>query len=138
MKIGRWMMMTAGALALGGCSFGKDVPVAEKAVDAFHAQLDAAQYDAIYQGGSADLKNATGRTDMVALLSAVHRKLGVFRSGKTQGWNDNINTGGHMITLNYSATYQNGAADEQFVYRMTGGKPELAGYHVNSNQLILR
>jgi len=137
MTIGRRMMIAA-VLALGGCSFGKDVPVAEKAVDAFHAQLDAGQFDAIYTAASADLKARAKQADMVALLSAVHRKLGSFRSGKTQGWNDNIDTAGHMITLSYSATYQNGTADEQFVYRLDGGQARLAGYHVNSDQLILR
>jgi len=137
MTIGRRMMMAA-LLALGGCSFGKDVSIAEKAVDAFHAQLDAGQFDAIYTAGSADLKARAKQADMVALLSAVHRKLGAFRSGKTQGWNDNIDTAGHMITLSYGATYQNGTADEQFVYRLESGQVRLAGYHVNSDQLILR
>ena len=137
MKIDRWVMM-AGLVALGGCSFGKDVPVAEKAVDAFHTQLNAGQFDAIYNEGGAALKAATTRADMVALLNAVHRKLGGFKSGKTQGWNDNVTTDGHTITLSYAASYQNGAADEQFVYRLTGGQAQLVGYHVNSNQLILR
>ena len=137
MKIDRWMMM-AGLVALGGCSFGKDVPVAEKAAHAFHAQLNAGQFAAIYTGGGAELKAVTKQADMVALLDAVHRKLGAFKSGKTQGWNDNVTTDGHMITLNYAAVYQNGGADEQFVYRLTGGQTQLVGYHVNSNQLILR
>jgi hypothetical protein len=35
------------------------------------------------------------------------------------------------------ASYQNGAA-ETFVYRMSGGKAQIVGYHVNSDQLILR
>jgi len=135
--IGRWAIL-AGLVALGGCSAGEDVPIAEKATDAFHTQLNAGQFDAIYMNGGADLKAATKQADMVALLSAVHRKLGAFKSGTTQGWNDSITAGGHMITLNYNAAYQNGAAEEAFVYRMSAGKAQLVGYHVNSDQLILR
>lgn len=137
MVVGRWAML-AGLVALGGCSAGKDVPIAEKATDAFHAQLNAGQLDAIYANGGADLKAATKQADMVALLGAVHRKLGAFKSGTIQGWNDSVTTDGHMITLNYDASYQNGAAAETFVYRMSGGKAQLVGYHVNSDQLILR
>lgn len=138
MRIALWSGLAGLAAALGGCSFGKDVPIAEKAADAFHAQLDAGQFDAIYAGGSADLKATAKPADMTALLSAVHRKMGAFKSGKTAGWNDNVTTDGHMITLNYSATYQNGAASEEFVYRMDNGQARLAGYHINSNQLVLR
>ena len=138
MKIMRWMGYAGVAVALGGCSFGKDVPIAEKAIDGFHAQLDAGHYDAIYDAGSADLKATAKKEEMNALLAAVHRKLGAFKSGKTDGWNDNVTTGGHLVTLSYSASYEHGAAAEQFVYRLAGSQAQLAGYHVNSNALILR
>jgi len=137
MKRVRWLAV-AGFAALGACSFGADVPVAEKAADGFHAQLNAGQFDAIYQKGSMDLKDATKQADMIALLGAIHRKLGAFKSGKTAGWNDSVTTAGHMITLGYDAVYENGKASEQFVYRMDGGRAALAGYHINSDQLVLR
>lgn len=138
MTIMRWTGVAAAAALLGGCSFGKDVPVAEKAAEGFHAQLNAGQFDAIYAAGGAALKSTTSQADMTALLAAVHRKLGAFKTGKTDGWNDNVTTGGHMITLSYNANYQNGAAAEQFVYKLDDGQAQLVGYHVNSNALILR
>ena len=45
--------------------------------------------------------------------------------------------GGHFVTVNYAATYARGAAEESFVYRIDDGHAALAGYHVNSDALIL-
>lgn len=126
-----------GALALAGCSLGADVPVAEKAITAFHAQLDAAQFGPIYIQSADEMKKATTQAHLTDFLAAVHRKLGLFRSGKSIGWNDNVNTGGHYITINYQATYQRGPAAENFVYRIDDGKATLVGYHVNSDALII-
>ena len=126
-----------GALALAGCSFGADVPVAEKAIAAFHTQLDAAQFGPIYAQSADEMKKDTTQAQLADFLAAVHRKLGPFKSGKSIGWNDNVNTGGHYVTINYQATYERGPATESFVYRIDDGKAALVGYHVNSNVLIM-
>jgi hypothetical protein len=134
----RWTVVAMfGALALGGCSFGADVPVAEKAIAAFHAQLDAAQFDPIYAGSAQEMKSSTTEARLTALLAAVHRKLGLFKSGKSLGWNENLNPGGHFMTINYQAVYERGPAAENFVYRIDNGKATLAGYHVNADALVL-
>jgi Protein of unknown function (DUF3887) len=133
----RAFTVIAGALALCACSIGESIPKAESAITDFHKKIDAAQFDAIYQGASGDMKNSTTQKSLVDLLSAVGRKLGKFQSGKTVGWNESRNTNGHFVTLNYSATYERGTADENFVYRINGDRVLLAGYHVNSNALIV-
>ena len=43
-----------------------------------------------------------------------------------------------MVTINYQAQYEKGAASEQFVFRIDGGKALLAGYNINSDALILQ
>ena len=126
------------AAALCGCSAGTDVPLAEKAVDSFHQTLNAGDFARIYAEARPDMKAATAEGPLVDLLGAVHRKLGVFQSGKSVGWNDNATTGGHFLTLTYASTYAGGTADERFVYRIDGGRAMLAGYNINSNALILK
>lgn len=133
----RTVMATLGALALAGCSFGADVPAAEKAITAFHAQLDAAQFGAIYAGAAKEMKSSTTEAQLTAFLAAVHRKLGVLKSGKSVGWNENLNPDGHFVTINYQAVYERGPATENFVYRIDNGKAALVGYHINSDTLIL-
>lgn len=133
----RILLVAAAALALSACSLGKDIPAAAAAATHFHQQLDAGKFAETWQDAAPDLRGATPRDKWLALLDAVHRKLGKFRSAKTVGTNDNINTSAHFIVLNQQAQYEHGAAQEEFVFRITDGKAALAGYHVNSDALIL-
>ncbi|HTX47965.1 MAG TPA: DUF3887 domain-containing protein [Caulobacteraceae bacterium] len=126
----------AAAIALAGCSMDKELPATQAAIDTFHAQLNAGSFDAIYQGASADMKQASTEDSLVKLLAAVHRKLGGFQTGKLQGWNENYNTGGHFVTVGYAATYDKGSASETFTYRLDGDHVLLAGFNINSNALI--
>jgi hypothetical protein len=124
------------AVLVAACSPGSDLPVAENAVATFHQELNAGAFDTIYSNSSADMKRISSEPDMLKLYDAVHRKLGDFQSGSQTGWNDNVSTGGHFVTLVYASKYQRGAATENFVYRIDGDRAALAGYHVASNALI--
>jgi hypothetical protein len=130
----------AGVILLGaltGCSVGADTKLVEAEIASFHRQLDAGQFDAIYLDASSDMKRATTQAELVQLLSAIHRKLGAYSSGKSANWNDNVTTGGHFVTENYASQYARGSASENFVYRIEGQKAVLAGYHINSTALIV-
>jgi hypothetical protein len=132
----KWIVAIAGVVA--GCSMSADTSLAEKAVPNFHNMLDAGQFDAIYAASSEELKHAATREDFVALLDAVHRKLGATKTSERKGWNVNYQTSGTFVTLGYATTYAEGEAAEQFVYRLQDEKALLAGYHVTSNALILK
>jgi hypothetical protein len=133
----RFLAIMVAALALSACSIGKDIPAAEAAAVGFHQMLDAGKFADTWQNAAPELRAATPQDKWLALLDAVHRKLGKFRTAKTVGWNDNFNNGAHYIVLNQEAQYERGTAQEQFVYRLNAGKAALAGYHVNSDALIL-
>ena len=133
----RTLGIVAAALARSACSIGKDVPLAEAGAARFHQSLDAGKFAETWQSAAPELRAATPQDKWLALLDAVHRKLGKFRTSKTIGWNDNFNNGVHFIVLNQEAQYERGTAQEQFVYRIDAGKAALAGYHVNSDALIL-
>ncbi len=133
----RFLAIVAAALALSACSIGKDVPVAEAAVARFHQQLDAGKFAETLENATPQMAVEAKEGKWNALLTAVHTKLGKFRSAKTVGWNDSFTNGDHFITLNVASQYERGAAQEQFVYRIWGEKALLAGYHVNSEALIL-
>jgi outer membrane phospholipase A len=124
-------------IGLSSCSMGASVPVAEKAVVKFHAMLDRGEFQQIYdQSGSALKSTATG-PQLVALLSAVHRKLGTTRQAVRQGWNEQYNGNGHTLTLGYDTAYERGKAAETFVFQVADKDVSLAGYHINSDALIL-
>ena len=125
-------------LMLCGCSMSADTHTAEEAVGRFRTMLEAAQFNAIYAEAADDLKNASSEEKFVAVLEAVHRKLGPLKSAHQEGWNVNYRTNGTFVTLNYVASYSGGDAHEQFVYRLVHSKAALVGYHINSDALILK
>ena len=125
-------------LVLAGCSASADMSTAEAAVPKFHEMLDAAQFDDIYAQSGDAMKSASSQADFTALLAAVHRKLGNTKSSTKAGWGVNYQTSGTWVTLNYTTVYDSGDAQEQFVFLVKDKSALLAGYHVNSNALILK
>lgn len=121
------------APAFSGCSMSADTYAAEQAVTRFHEQLDASRFAEIYEASSADLKKVSTEQNMVAVLEDVHRKLGTTKSSKQQTWHVDFRTTGDMVTLKYKTIYAQGDVDEEFVFRMHGNTPLLAGYHFNSS-----
>jgi len=115
-----------------------DTAIAEQAVPRFHEQLDAARFDAIYNESGDELKKASTQKDFVALLEAVHRKLGNTKSSGKTSWNVNYQTSGSFVTLGYKTSFDGGDAQEQFVYRLQDKAALLVGYHINSTALILK
>jgi hypothetical protein len=130
------LLLLAAPAALAACSPGTQVPAAQRAAASFHAQLDAGRFTAIYAESSDEMKRTTSQQDLVRLLVAVHARLGRFKGGRTAGWNDSRTTSGRFVTLDYAATYETGAARENFVFRIDGGQAVLAGYHVDSKALV--
>jgi opacity protein-like surface antigen len=133
-----FLRLIALAFALAGCSASADTAAAEAGVPRFHQLLDAGKFAEIYEQSSEDLKKTATQQDFVALLEAVHRKLGNTKSSDKQGWNINYHTSGTFVTLTYKTVYAEGEAAEQFVFRMQGKVAALVGYHINSTALILK
>ena len=133
----RWAVLVSIA-ALSGCSPSADISLAEKQIPHFHELLDAGQFREIYASSSQEMKESGSENDFVALLEAVHRKLGTSKSSEEANWNINVHTSGTFVTLVYSTTYAEGKASERFTYRITGKQALLAGYHISSNALILK
>ncbi len=123
------------AFATAGCSMSGDKTAAEQGVDRFHTMLDAGQFEQIYAGATADCRRITAQQDFVALLNAVHSKLGAMRSTKERNWRINFDNKGTFVTLTYATTYAGGDAEEQFVFLIDQDTPALQGYHINSNAL---
>ena len=123
-------------LLVAGCSGTGSVKIAEQGIEKFHAEFNAGHYAQLYDASAQDMKAATKREEFISFLAGAHKKLGPFKSGKQVGWNDNYATGGHFVTIQYESQFARGAAQEQFVFRVSDDKPILAGYHVNSNLFV--
>jgi hypothetical protein len=89
------LLFAALACALLGCSGSADTAAAEQAVSSFHELLNAGRFAEIYGLSSDELKKASAQSDFVALLDAVHRKLGNTKSAVDQAGTSNIRRQAH-------------------------------------------
>ena len=124
-------------LAFGGCNPIKGKGAAEAGVKQFHEQLNKGDFKSIYAASHADLKKASTEKDFVALLEAVHRKLGLVQSSEPNGWHINANIQTNVL-LSYKTKFAEGDGIETFNYRIEGEKAVLVGYNIASNALITK
>jgi Protein of unknown function (DUF4019) len=125
-------------LAVCACgSMAKDTALAKQGVAAFHSQLDAGQYAAMYQAADPQLHSITSEADFVKLLDAVHRKLGNVRQANLQNWQAGWYVGqGATVTLTYNTSFSAGSGTEQFIWHVNNNRALLYGYHINSADLV--
>ena len=133
----RFLAVVLCTVVFAGCGkFTHDKEVAAGAMDEFHDRFNAGEFDKIYDTADADFHGATTRTDFLKLLDAIHRKLGDYKNCDSQGWTSNTFNGDSSVTLHYKTTFKKGTGDEEFIYRVSGTRATLRGYHINSNTLI--
>ena len=124
--------------AASACSLARGKGIAEAAVVKFHNQFNAGQYHEIYEQADQALKKSASEDEFVALLEAVHRKLGTVKEAHSVGWGVNATPTGTMATLSYDIDFSEGKGNEQFVFHISGDKAALYHYNVNSPLLITK
>jgi hypothetical protein len=126
-------------MVVSSCGSGKSVESAAQSVEQFHSQLNSEQYQAMYASADEGLHKAATETDFVALLQAVHKKLGKVLASQRTNFQVGVSTGqGTVVTLVYNTTFDGGSGTEQFLWHMRDNQPVLLGYHINSNALIVK
>jgi hypothetical protein len=111
-------------------------PAADAAVITFHSLLDQGRYADIYAASDSRMKDAATENDLSKLLNAVHTKLGNVKESTAQSFNVgnyNLTT---TVTVVQQTTFERGKATEQFVFVIDGKNAALAGYNINSADLI--
>ena len=93
------------ACLLGACSTGEKTDLAEADVPRFHAAPDAGNQAKIHDAAGDELQKAGKREDFIALLGAVHRKLGNVKSSKRIGWRVGADLHGTLITLAHETEF---------------------------------
>jgi len=124
-------------LLLGGCSASADKAAAERGVGEFRRSLAAERYHDIYVASSQDMQQATSEQALTVVLRGVHDRLGPVRESDQQSWRVNFDSRGNLVQLIYATQFTSGRGLEEFVFRANGGTVRLAGYHINSGDLLL-
>jgi hypothetical protein len=138
MRSGRIGAISLAALAstLGACNSAADISNSRHAIEMFHFELDQAQYAQIWKSTSSEMRATTAEPALNGLFAAVHSKLGKVAESKEMGWNVNYNTDGTFTTVIMKTRFEHGTGDENFLFKSSDTGPQLAGYHINSMDLI--
>jgi hypothetical protein len=127
------------ALLLTGCGqMLKSKPAAEQAVVEFHKLYNDGKLPEIYAASHNKLKSITKETDFLDFVGTVHKKLGKMTQTSTTGFNVKSMNLTTTVVLTQNTTFENGTCTETFTYLMDGEKAVLAGYHINSKDLIMK
>jgi hypothetical protein len=94
------------SLVAVACGAQRDLAAADTAVARFHQLLDSRDYTAIYAQADQKFRDASKQDDFVALMTAVHKKLGQVTSASRQGFFVNYNTSGSQIRVNYATKFR--------------------------------
>jgi hypothetical protein len=131
----------AGAAVLNGC-FGalKDAQdQALKLETAMRQQMANGDVAGIYNNDDQSYHDAATREKSDALFNAIAQKLGTPLTCGQGGINVTVNTSGTFIRSECATPFsKNAKATETFVWKKSGNEFKLAGYHINSDELITR
>jgi hypothetical protein len=131
-------VLTVTLLTLAGCKGPGSVQDASTRVATFHRRLDAGDFAAIWNDSGPDMKTTTTQESFTKLLAAVHGKLGKVRESKQTGWHSEVSTGGSFTELTMQTRFERGSGEESFVYKSYGQGQQLAGYHISSDDMMLK
>jgi hypothetical protein len=129
-------LVVAILLGLQGCGVSADKAKAEVAVGVFHQQLDAENFDAIWSGTDDALRTATSRSKFEKFVQAVHRKLGNVVKTSDAGWTVQSFNFKTSVVLRQKTDFEHGSGTETFIFAVHGEDVRLAGYHVDSEDLV--
>jgi hypothetical protein len=133
----RWMFGPA-AIMLASCGQSAvDTGAAEGGVTRFRRQMDARRFHEIYANATPEFRQSGSEATLVRFLDRISTRLGRVLEATRQGWRVTTNTSGTYVSLTYATTFHHGRGNEEFVFRMDGQQALLAGYHINSMDLVI-
>jgi hypothetical protein len=123
-------------LLMAACSAEEHIARADREVTAFHKKFNAGDFAMIYDSSSDEFKQSARKEDMVKFFESVRSKLGDITSTKKLDWHLNYQPSDTIVTLNYETQFSKGIATEVFMYRVKDQNVILAGYRIDSRDLV--
>jgi len=127
-----------GTFACGGGARRDGIPPAAQTVlDSAIQDIDAGNYDKLYQEAADEWRNQVSIEDSRAKMQAMRDAMGKVKTRTLQTAREEQTStapvAGHSLTAFYQATFDKGAGMEAFVLVEHGGRWYLAKYYVTSS-----
>jgi hypothetical protein len=125
------------ATALTACLGQADTRQVDDATNQVFSQIQAKQYDAIYDNAAPEFQGAESKAIWDGFMQRIDRKLGACQTPKkTMNWRSNATTNGFFVAQGYSAACANGQLQLTVTTVLRGGQVKLVGYNANSPLLL--
>ncbi len=105
---------------------------ASAAAHHFHEELNAGEYEQIYQEADPAFSPIAKHLRLVSFLNQVHTTLGNTSSERLTNLNLNVYNGSHFVVARFTTTFEKGTAQEEIVWRRDGNALRLWRYNINS------
>ena len=138
MKRSVFLTVIMSLLLLGCTDTIKGKSVAEPKVAVFHDRFNAGQYEEIYSEAADEFQKAAPKEKVLALFSAIDRKLGKVMSSSIKTWNVKTFNLVTTVVLVADTQFEQGTGTETFTFRVSGDKATLLGYNINSMDMMTR
>ncbi len=125
-------------LFLISCGAQESLDDASAQISVFHQDLNKGDYDAIWGETAKEFRDVTRKEDFQKLLKAVREKLGDVESSKQIGWKVNSTTQGTFTIVGMDTDFAEGKGQETFTYIRNDDLLELAGYNINSTDMMVK
>jgi hypothetical protein len=115
-----------------GKSTYRDYQIASAAADRFHQQLNAGDYDQIYENATEEFRRSGKREDLNHLFDNIRNKMG--RAGRPSaiGFHVNWRNGVLWVDQAFNTQFEKGKAQEYFVWKIQQDQPHLYNYRIDS------
>jgi hypothetical protein len=125
-------------LAAIACGWNDGQAAAEQAIKRFHAMFNDERYEEIYAALDPRFKEITSEQEMFEILQAVHIKLGKVTATTMTGGKASSYLTETQIVILQDTEFERGKGIETFTFFYADKKASLAGYNINSKDLILK
>ena len=121
-----------------GSGFMTGASSADSAVEHFHEQLNAAQYQEIMQETGEGFRKGWTNQELLTFFKKIHETLGNAGPASRAGINVTALTTGTYVTVRYNTKFEkDDAVVETFTWLRAGDQMKLNGYNVSSKYLAL-
>lgn len=128
----RWAILRPSLMLLASCSMRQNIPMAQAAVDEFHARLRVGEYDLILSDATPEFRHSIGEEALRSFLARVRNVLGAVDQSQLINLRVNHMPSGTFFFAQHETRFQKGSARENLTWRVENGKLRLVGYFVAS------
>ena len=109
--------------------------IASDAVDRFHQQLNAGDYDQIFEEATDEFRRAGSRNDLNKFFDNIRQKMGPAGKRSAAGFHVNWQNGRLWVDQVFNTQFEKGQGQEYFLWEIQQGHPHLYHYRVDSPNL---